>query len=127
MLFHLAIPSRNLFESTEFYTKLGAHVGRTYDEHVVLEFFGIQLVCHRSSLHDQEPKMYPRHFGVILESEKKIMELWERWQHASFVFEPYFIRNVGKREEHHTFFLVDSSNNIIEFKWYRHRGVIFGS
>lgn len=127
MIFHLAVPSGNLYESTEFYTKLGAFVGRVYDSHVVFQFFGMQLVCHRSSLKDLEPQIYPRHFGVIIESEKKLRELWERWQFASFVFEPYFVRQEGERAEHHTFFLVDPSNNVLEFKWYKHEGAIFGS
>jgi extradiol dioxygenase family protein len=124
-MFHLAIPSRDLEESIGFYQNLGCSIGRQYHEHAIVDFFGHQLVCHRSMFYEREPKMYPRHFGVVISLEK-LQDLWKRWEHAKFVFEPYFIRHKGKREEHHTFFLVDPSGNVIEFKWYANKSAILG-
>jgi len=126
-MFHLAIPSRDLKESEEFYNNLGCSVGRKYNTHVILDYFGHQLVCHQSVLWDRDVKMYPRHFGVICNTEKELKDLWNRWQFAEFVFEEYFVRHEGKQAEHHTFFLKDPSNNIIEFKWYKYPSTILGN
>lgn len=125
MIFHLAIPSRDLDESAEFYQKLGAYIGRKYSTHIVMDFLDAQIVCHQSGEWDRELKMYPRHFGVVLPSKSALEQLWQRWCHAKFIFEEYFIRHEGKQEEHHTFFLKDPSNNIIEFKWYKNSSSVF--
>jgi extradiol dioxygenase family protein len=126
MIFHLAIPSRNLAESESFYLKIGANLGRKYKTHIVLDFFGHQLVCHKSDLWDRHLSMYPRHFGVIIEDLKTLKLLYKGWQCAPFLFERFFTRNPGKREEHCTFFLRDPSNNIIEFKWYKNKAAVIG-
>jgi extradiol dioxygenase family protein len=125
MIFHLAIPSRNLNESKEFYVHLGAKVGREYKTHIVLELFGVQLVCHLSDESPYTAKMYPRHFGVICESEKELMYLWFRFKNEDFVFEEHFVRHHEEREEHQAFFLQDPSNNVIEFKWYKNQEAVF--
>lgn len=122
---HIAIPSKDLDESVKFYENLGIHIGRRYKTHVVMDFFDIQLVCHQSGEWDKEAKMYPRHFGIIFAEKQVLDHFWKRWEHAKFVFEEYFIRHEGKREEHHTFFLKDPSNNVIEFKWYKNSTAVF--
>lgn len=126
MIFHLAIPAKNLEESEKFYRKLGAQVGRRYKTHIVLNIFSTQLVLHLSDEWDREPKMYPRHFGFIINSETLLKFLWTNYLSEPYVFEPYFIRHEGLPEEHHTFFLKDPSNNLIEFKWYRTESKVFG-
>lgn len=125
MRFHLAIPARDLKESEAFYRNLGIHIGRKYDTHIVMDFHDHQVVLHHSQLYDREVAMYPRHYGLVLNSLAELKSLWNRWQFAEFVFEEYFVRREGEREEHHTFFLKDPSNNLIEFKWYKYRSAIF--
>ena len=64
-VFHLAIPARDLDEAYDFYVaKLGCKLARRYDDRITLDFFGDQVVCHRSDKVTQKPEMYPRHFGV---------------------------------------------------------------
>lgn len=124
MTFHLAIPSRDLEESKKFYVELGAKVGRSYPTHVVMDFYGCQLVCH---LHKSviRPQMYPRHFGIIVDNGQELLNAWNRTKDRLAVFEEYFTRHPGKFEEHWTFFLKDPTGNTIEFKAYKNREAIF--
>jgi extradiol dioxygenase family protein len=124
MIFHLAIPANNLNESMEFYRSLGASFGRQYPTSFIMNLFGAQVVCHKSET-TEEPKMYPRHFGVILEKENHLYREWMKHIGKAYVFEPFFKRHVHKKAEHHTFFLKDPSNNLIEFKWYKEPEAIF--
>jgi extradiol dioxygenase family protein len=71
--------------------------------------------------------MYPRHFGIIVESKAALEQLWNNIKDEDYVFEELFGRHIGKREEHWTFFLKDPSNNLVEFKWYKHEEAIFTS
>src|ERR1700744_4944415 len=112
MIFHLAIPCKDVNESIFFYQNLGANLGRKYDHSAILNFYDTQLVIHLSGKWDREPTMYPRHFGVIMKSYDELYELWNRWQFAKFIFEEMFCRYKGEPAEHHTFFLQDPSNNL---------------
>lgn len=120
-VFHLAIPCRNLEETREFYVeRLGCRLARQYDDRITLDFFGDQVVCHLSpDKIDEVPEMYPRHFGVTFRDRAAFDGLIERarGQGLDFLQEP-FTRFGGKREVHRTFFLVDPSNNVLEFKYY---------
>ncbi len=63
--------------------------------------------------------MYPRHFGVTFVDKDRFDELYERaLKNQAPLFKEMFVRFKGKREEHHTFFLKDPSNNLLEFKYY---------
>jgi extradiol dioxygenase family protein len=120
-LFHLAIPSRDLDESVRFYVDgLGCRLARRYSDRVTLDFFGDQLVCHLSPADiDPEPRMYPRHFGVTF-AERNEFETFlsmVRDRNLPFFQEP-MLRFAGRPEEHLTFFLIDPSNNLLEFKSY---------
>jgi extradiol dioxygenase family protein len=120
-VFHLAVPCRDLDEAFEFYvTKLGCKLARRYPDRITLDFFGDQLVCHLSQKFDREPQMYPRHFGVTFRDQDEFERLLAlgRQRELPFFQEP-FTRFEGKAEEHWTFFLVDPSNNLLEFKYYR--------
>ncbi len=120
-VFHLAIPCRDLDEAFEFYvTKLGCKLARRYPDRITLDFFGDQVVCHLSQKFDREPQMYPRHFGVTFRHQEEFERLLALAQqrHIPF-FQEVFTRFEGKAEEHWTFFLVDPSNNLLEFKYYR--------
>jgi uncharacterized protein len=119
-VFHLAIPCKNLDETAEFYQNLGCRLARRYDDRVTFDFFGDQVVCHLSPDNiDQEPKMYPRHFGITF------LDKTEYDQALEFAISkelPFFgkpmVRFKGKQEEHMTFFLIDPANNLLEFKYY---------
>lgn len=119
-LFHLAIPSADLALSRRFYEALGCRIARSYDDRITLDFFGDQVVCHLNpSAIDPAPTMYPRHFGVTFRNIADFDSVLERARGAGLKFfsEPS-TRFPGKREAHRTFFLIDPSNNLLEFKCY---------
>ncbi|WP_186576085.1 VOC family protein [Aquibacillus kalidii] len=119
-IFHLAIPCKELDETAAFYEKLGCKLARRYDDRVTFDFFGDQVVCHLSPDNiDQEPKMYPRHFGVtFLDKEEYERTLAFAEEEGLPFFKEPMVRFPGKQEEHMTFFLIDPSNNLLEFKYY---------
>lgn len=122
-IFHLAIPSHDLGRAKQFYVEgLGCEIGREKDDRITLDFFGDQVVCHKSSEEDidDDPQMYPRHFGVTFVDEEDFDTVIERANTNDLTFfqEP-FKRFEGEQDEHRTFFLQDPSNNLLEFKWYR--------
>lgn len=120
-IFHLAIPCRDLDEAARFYGEgLGCRIARRYDDRITVDFFGDQVVCHLDPERiDQELRMYPRHFGVTFrdrESYDRVLRMAEERQ-LRFFAKPS-TRFAGKREAHGMFFLVDPSNNLLEFKCY---------
>lgn len=123
--FHLALPSNDLKKTKEFYHKLGFDFGRESDQFLIMNFFDNQVVFHKS--HECPPlKMYPRHYGLIVEDELSLHRLYEKYNSKEHLFEELFHRYEGTPEEHKTFFLKDPSNNLIEFKWYKNKEKIFG-
>lgn len=119
-VFHLAIPARDLDETFTFYvTKLGCKLARRYPDRITLDFFGDQVVCHLSEHYDQAPKMYPRHFGVTFKDKQSYDNLLNlaKQREIPFFQEP-MLRFQGLVEAHETFFLIDPSNNLLEFKHY---------
>lgn len=129
-LFHLAIPVKDLKEAEVFYSKLGVIARRT-PVSLIVNFFGHQLVLHHSPEHCAiERTMYPRHFGLVLRDKAEFANLyqWCRFKKIEFFTDadrPGFIRFQDKPEEHTTFFIVDPSNNLIEFKVYVNEEWIF--
>ncbi|GGB31471.1 glyoxalase [Virgibacillus dakarensis] len=119
-VFHLAIPCKELDETVEFYEKLGCKLARRYADRVTFDFFGDQVVCHLSPNHvDENPKMYPRHFGITFlakEEYDKALQMAIK-EDLPFFKEP-MVRFAGRQEEHLTFFLLDPANNLLEFKYY---------
>jgi extradiol dioxygenase family protein len=118
--FHLAIPAHNLDEAEAFYVKLlGCKLARRYADRITLDFFGDQLVCHLSDRIDEQPEMYPRHFGITFRHRDDFDALLRlaRVRGLKFFAEPSQ-RFEGLVEEHSTFVLLDPSNNLIEFKHY---------
>ena len=65
-VFHLAIPSHDLDLAYHFFVELlGCRLARRYNDRITLELFGDQVVCHLDpDFIPEEPKMYPRHFGI---------------------------------------------------------------
>jgi extradiol dioxygenase family protein len=118
--FHLAIPTRDLDEAQEFYVQLlGCKLARRYPDRITLDFFGDQLVCHLSDRVDEDPQLYPRHFGITFRRREDFDALVHlaRVRNVPFFYEPQQ-RFAGMVEEHWTVVLVDPSNNLIEFKHY---------
>jgi len=120
-VFHLAIPCRDLDEAFEYYVmKLGCKLARRYADRITLDFFGDQLVCHLyPDKVEQNPEMYPRHFGITFRDK----EPFDRLVHLAEVRELPFFQHPTRRfqgmvEEHWTFMLIDPSNNLMEFKYY---------
>ena len=132
--FHLAFPVNDLNASKEFYTKiLSCKIGRESETWVDFDFYGHQIVAH---LAPEECKLNMRnyvdgdmvscrHFGVIL--------LWNDWKslgeklkeiQINFVIKPK-IRFKNKKGEQGTFFLADPSKNILEFKSFKNKSMIF--
>ena len=132
--FHLALPVRDLEAARTFYVDLlGCSVGRESATWIDFNFFGHQVTTHLSSeaprpaaTNPVDGKQVPvRHFGVILD--------WDAWQAlaerltqagVSFLIEPY-IRFRGQVGEQATMFLLDPSQNGLEFKAFRDREQIF--
>ena len=120
-VFHLAIPVTDLDAAERFYVGgLGCHLARRYDDRITLDFFGDQLVCHRSDGIDEDPDLYPRHFGVTFRHRDE----FDAVLYLAVQREIPFFRDVQPRfknavEEHVTFVVRDPSNNLIEFKHYR--------
>jgi extradiol dioxygenase family protein len=120
-VFHLAIPCRDLDEAFDYYVmKLGCKLARRYADRITLDFFGDQLVCHLyPEKIEQNPEMYPRHFGITFRDK----ESFDRLVHLAQVRELPFFQPPTRRfqdmiEEHWTFMLIDPSNNLLEFKYY---------
>ena len=96
--FHLAIPVSNLKKAREFYSiALGFVEGRSSSDWVDYNFFGHQLVIHKTSNrninnhNDVDGQSIPvPHFGVILN-----MNVWIKFkerlmsQNIKFVVEPH--------------------------------------
>jgi len=120
--FHLAIPTKDLDESLDFYvTKLGCKLARRYADRITLDFFGDQIVCHLAPEKiEKSPQVYPRHFGITFHDKQEYEDLLRLLQIRKI---PFFsgpaLRFEGTVEEHSTLCLLDPSNNVLEFKYYR--------
>ncbi|WP_078595144.1 VOC family protein [Evansella clarkii] len=119
-IFHLAVPCADLDATADFYEKLGCRIARRYEDRVTLDFFGDQVVCHLSPDEiDEKPKMYPRHYGITFLNKEEFDRCLEAAQEQELpFFQTPMVRFKGKQEEHITFFLIDPSNNLLEFKYY---------
>ncbi len=125
--FHLAINVRDLAEARAFYgLLLGCEEGRSSETWVDFNFFGHQLVCHRSedvstvasqssNVVDDHNVPVP-HFGAVLDvpSWNNLAEKL-RCAGVRFVIQPH-VRFKGQPSEQATMFLLDPSGNAIEFK-----------
>ncbi|MCX7342913.1 MAG: VOC family protein [Proteobacteria bacterium] len=127
-IFHLAIPTHDLSLAKVFYTKaFGAYIGREYDNYVIFNFFGHQVVTHLNPAKvDTEVTMYPRHYGIIFDKKEDFDSVYAKCKgaKASF-FEELFERFQNKSGWHFSFFVSDPSNNLIELKYYVNQKDIF--
>ena len=130
VLFHLAFPVSNLSDTRRFYVDgLGCQPGRESPSAMIMNFQGHQLVAHvtRQPLSAQG-SIYPRHFGLVFETEADWENLAQRAeaQKLNFYQRPKR-RFVDSPLEHRTFFLEDPFHNLLEFKYYCHPSAIFGA
>ncbi|WP_163970234.1 VOC family protein [Oceanobacillus halotolerans] len=87
---------------------------------MLIDFFGHELGCYVSpKMMDQHPTMCPGHFGITfleIEAYKETLKL--AVQHEVLFFKKPMIHLEGTGEEHMTYFLLDPTNNVIQFRYY---------
>ncbi len=129
VLFHLAFPVHDFKLAKAFYLdQLGCKLGRETEQALIIEFASHQLVAHKvSSLLEEQPGIYPRHFGLIFLDKKEFTDFIQRLNEKKITYEiPLKVRFPDTRLEHQSFFLKDPSNNLLEFKYYSYESAIFG-
>ena len=132
--FHLAFPVKDLEQTKIFYLNiLGCSLGRESLKWVDFNLFGHQIVAHLSpedcgSINRNQvdgDKIPARHFGVILN--------WDVWENLIksikekdivFYIKPK-IRFKNKKGEQGTFFILDPSENVLEFKSFKNDSMVF--
>ena len=129
ILFHLAFPIHDVEAAKRFYIEgLGCTLGRESGHAVTFGLAGHQLVAHVvADSPDTQKGIYPRHFGLVFLLKSQWQELADRAKSKELTFfQQPRVRFSGTRIEHHTFFLQDPSQNLLEFKHYTHESAIFG-
>ena len=129
ILFHLAFPVTDIPSTKAFYVDaLGCLAGRESDNSIILSLYGHQLVAHVvDGPLDDQPGIYPRHFGLVFQCESSWIALLDKVQEKRLKFyQAPKVRFADTPLEHRTFFLADYSGNILEFKYYRQESAIFG-
>ncbi|MDI1353064.1 MAG: glyoxalase [bacterium] len=127
-LFHLAFPIHDFALAKFFYlTQLGCELGRESPHALIFKFGAHQIVAHKvDRLPAMQSGVYPRHFGLIFLEYMEFLSFIERIKQHQITFEiPLKIRFPNSTIEHHSFFLKDPSNNLLEFKYYTNYSAIF--
>lgn len=132
--FHYAFKVKDISSTKRFYQEiLGCKLGRETLHWVDFDFFGHQLSAHVSA-HIPEldycglvdgVKVPIPHFGCILETdefEKLVTKL--KANKVQFIIEPQ-TRYEGKKGEQKTLFILDFSNNPLEFKCFKNPEEVF--
>ena len=132
--FHLAFPVKDLEQTKIFYLNiLGCSLGRESLKWVDFNLFGHQIVAHLSpedcgAINRNRvdgDKIPVRHFGVILN--------WDVWENLIksikekdivFYIKPK-ISFKNKKGEQGTFFILDPSENVLEFKSFKNDSMVF--
>ena len=132
--FHLAFAVTSIEATRTFYVKkLGCKVGHSAKRRIDFDFFGHQISAHlvdapsspaETNTVDGE-KVPSKHFGAILD--------WDDW-HAQkhgleadgtdFIIAPT-TRFAGELDEQATMFFRDPSENVLEFKTFCEKSLIF--
>ncbi len=132
--FHFAFFVRDLASTRRFYGEiLGCREGRGTDTWVDFDFFGNQISAHTTGsvtptqkTGQVEGMLVPMpHFGALL-GWGKFEALAGRIRAAGmpFILEPR-LRYAGQLGEQVTMFLLDPSENALEFKSFRHPEHVF--
>jgi uncharacterized protein len=132
--FHLAFKVKDIESTYDFYHKiLGCSIGRQTENWIDFNFFGHQLSAHVSTDIPEldycgkvDDVMVPiPHFGCILSEDvftivkNRLIEF-----EIKFIVEPQ-TRYKGQTGQQETMFVLDYSNNPIEFKSYNNENEIF--
>lgn len=132
--FHLAFKVKDIESTYHFYHKiLDCNVGRKTDDWIDFDFFNHQLSAHVSQnipdldfcgRVDKVSVPIP-HFGCIVGADdfRKIKENLLRHS-VPFIIKPQ-TRYKGEKGEQETMFVLDFSNNPIEFKCFKDERNIF--
>ncbi len=132
--FHLALPVTDLDSAEAFYCDLlGCSKGRTASRWIDLNFFGHQVTLHLIDANEAAAPTNPvdgdsvpaRHFGIVLD-----MADWRSLaDHLQTVETKFLIppktRFEGEVGEQATFFIVDPSDNALEFKGFADSSQLF--
>lgn len=132
--FHLAFPVHDLDAARRFYGDiLGCAEGRSSSEWVDFDFFGHQIVAHKSAsqeacegANEVDGEQVPvRHFGLIV-SPSKFWEISKSLQEKNIAFIiPPQVRFRGAPGEQLTMFFRDPSGNALEIKAFEDERAIF--
>ena len=132
--FHYAFKIKDIESTKKFYQEiLGCKLGRETKNWVDFDFFGHQLSAHVSEniseldfcgvvdgVHVPIP-----HYGCILENKDFETIANQLINHEiPFIIKPQ-VRYSGKPEEQKTMFVLDFSNNPIEFKCFTNPSAVF--
>ncbi|MFW6600303.1 VOC family protein [Propionibacteriaceae bacterium Y2011] len=135
--FHLAVPVTDIAEARAFYGGvLGLTEGRSAEQWVDWNFYGHQVVTHRTGDVRSEPaghnlvddhQVPVPHFGLVLEIDD-FHDLAGRMKaaDAEFVIQPY-LRFEGEPGEQWTMFFLDPAGNAMEFKAFADQSQIFAT
>ena len=134
--FHLALPTKDIKETEQFYTTvLGCEVGRRDTTWIDFNFRGHQVVFHEdqgialasiTNSVDSKGVRVP-HFGVVL-----TMQEWHDTRghlerlNTTFIIDPY-IRFKGEAGEQATMFFEDNNGYAIEIKAFQDDALLFKS
>ncbi|SEE45714.1 hypothetical protein SAMN04487765_2654 [Tenacibaculum sp. MAR_2010_89] len=132
--FHLAFKVKDIESTIYFYHKiLGCKIGRQTKKWVDFDFFGHQLSAHVSNniieldycgIVDKIKVPIP-HFGCIISnSEFSEIKLKLKKYNVKFIIDPQ-VRYKNKNEEQQTMFVLDLSNNPLEFKSFKNNDAIY--
>lgn len=129
IIFHLAFPVHDFELAKIFYhDQLGFEIGRESERALIFQFGPHQIVAHKidAPLPPQQG-IYPRHFGLIFLDKDEFVAFIAKINAKQINYEiPPKIRFANSKIEHHSFFLKDPSNNLLEFKYYTFPSAIFG-
>lgn len=132
--FHHAFPVHDIAAARRFYGELlGCPEGRSAEDWVDFNFYGHQIVAHKTPTARAARAHNPvdghdvpvPHFGAVLP-----MAQWEALAQrlkaagTQFVIEPY-VRFKGEVGEQATMFFLDPSGNALEFKAFADIGRLF--
>jgi uncharacterized protein len=132
--FHLAFKVKDIKSTKDFYHKIiGCTLGRETEHWVDFDFFGHQLSAHISD--NIEPLEYCGnvdqikvpipHFGCILDVQQfeQLQKSFEE-NGINMIVKPQ-TRYEGQVGEQKTMFVLDNSNNPLEFKCYTRNNEVF--
>jgi len=123
-IFQLAIPCQDIDTTIDFYEKLGCLVIERDYQKVTFNFYGDQIVCHLDPDRiDFEPKMYSRHYGMTFLDKVEFDQILASANKHDLLF----LKEILVQGEHINFFLIDPSNNILEFNYYNDANLAFYS